>query len=144
MKYLVFIASLILFFSAPSYSEKKTSSSHTIYETLIGTWGHDKEICLKDPIRISFSPDRKLMYHDTKQGLMMSDASKPNERLVYRILAEYESFLRTEIIGEDRLTDGGKIVKWDLLLINQNSFCWHRSDWGKMCTEPLISCDRLP
>ena len=47
----------------------------------------------------------------------------------YRVLTNDESGLLLQIVGEDRLTDGGEPVKWWVKFSGPNEFRWHRDDW---------------
>ena len=40
-----------------------------------------------------------------------------------------------------RLKDISTRVKWDLVMLNINQFCWHRTDWAPhACTKPMSRC----
>lgn len=120
----------------------KTTPNHLdLRKTLTGAWAWSQEQCTGDPIRISFSDDGAVMYHQNNEGLFLGDRDTPRRQVVYRIVAETDRALRTVIEGEDRRTPEGEPVGWDLILLSQDAFCWHRWDWPQGCTQPLISCD---
>ncbi|MCW8196739.1 hypothetical protein F6455_18255 [Proteobacteria bacterium 005FR1] len=130
--------------AAPPLTNRRppgTSANQDLRKTLTGAWAWNEEQCAADPIRISFSEDGSLMYHRNKKGLYLGDKSSPKERVVYQILAASERGMRTMIEGEDRKTPEGDTVGWDLILLSDDAFCWHRWDWPEECTQPLISCD---
>jgi len=33
------------------------------------------------------------------------------------------------IVGEKRLDEKGRPVVWDLVMLNENEYVWHRLDW---------------
>jgi len=103
-------------------------------------WEQAKGICQKESLTtISFSADGNAMY-------LSSDASNyrdPDEISVhtYDIVGQPEVNLRTVIQGETRRTHAGDVVMWDIKMISNNEFCWHRSDWrNNECTQSLIKC----
>lgn len=130
--------------SSPPLTEGRPASppaNEELRRTLAGSWAWNREQCAVDPIRISFSEDGSLMYHRNKQGLFLGDSGSPRRQVVYHILAETDRGMRTMIEGEDRKTPEGETVGWDLILLSESAFCWHRWDWPQGCTQPLISCD---
>lgn len=113
-----------------------------IRAVLQGRWGWNDEQCEEDPFYITFSSDGANMYFDTKQGLVLGNKDQIKNRLKYQILDETDRVLRTVVEGEDRRTEKGHVVGWDLVLINNNSFCWRRWDWASDgCTQPVVSCN---
>jgi hypothetical protein len=112
----------------------------SLKQKLIGRWGWTRGQCESAPINVSFSDDGALMYHHSSQGLYLGEVLK--ERITYQIYDEGEQILRVIIEGEDRRTDDGLVVAWDLVLIDDSRFCWHRYDWEwPRCTKPLIRCN---
>lgn len=122
-------------------AEEGASATRELRAVLTGAWAWTKEECELDPISISFSKDGAMMYHSNRAGLFLGDQSTPKEQVVYRVLGETDGVLRTMIEGEDRRTPDGRVVGWDLVLLAEDAFCWHRWDWPAECTPPLISCD---
>ena len=49
----------------------------------------------------------------------------------------------TSIIrGEERLTENGDKVVWQLNLIDDNTYCWRRTDWpSHACTKSILRCE---
>lgn len=126
----------------PLTSEQPDAGPHPdLRKTLTGSWAWTEEQCAIDPIRISFSRDGSLMYHRNREGLFLGDKNSRKEQVVYHILEETDRALRTMIEGEDRQTPQGETVGWDLILLSEDAFCWHRWDWPEECTQPLIACD---
>jgi hypothetical protein len=56
----------------------------------------------------------------------------------YDIVASTPSRVRGAIRGETRLTDGGRPVVWDLVVIDSNAYVWHRTDWPASGYTPRI------
>ena len=77
--------------------------------------------------------------------MVLGDSEQRLDRVVYQIVGESQGVLNTVIEGEDRRTDRGHVVGWNLRMIDQASFCWQRWDWPReACTQPVISCERSP
>jgi hypothetical protein len=59
----------------------------------------------------------------------------------YRVLAHAPGVIRARIEGEKRLDEAGEPVIWDFVQLSDDSFCWHRADWGPDdCTNRLFRC----
>ena len=111
-----------------------------IREVLVGNWQWKGIPCDEAP-SYSFSNDGAFMYVRSERGMKMGDASKSYTDVTYMILDESSHVLRTQIDGEDRRTERGDIVVWDLVMLSQNGFCWHRTDWpAGSCTKVLRRC----
>jgi len=109
--------------------------------TLTGSWGGDEELCKNNPIIISFSKDGNSMFHDSPKGGYLGDRRKAHLRIVYRIHSQSLGVLSTSIENEDRKDSSGNLVSWDLVIQNENAFCWHRTDWkAGSCTRSLRRC----
>jgi hypothetical protein len=64
----------------------------------------------------------------------------PAETVRYRVL-QSEPNLRMVIEGETRKTAAGEPVVWDLVLLSNDQFCWHRTDWSPgACTKAIVRC----
>ena len=89
----------------------------------------------------SFSEDGAKMFVQAPPG-GLSAGGEPREMIAYQVLAENENTLRMVIENEERRTESGHVVVWDLVLINKDNFCWHRADWQPgNCTKVLKRCD---
>lgn len=117
--------------------ERSPTADSTALEVLEGRWNWVNQDCNRNPFTLEVTPDRKSLVltfaePDTAGRPMVS---------VYRLLGQGSDFVRGQIEGEDRLTDQGEPVVWDFLLLGQNSFCWHRTDWPPYeCTRQLRRC----
>jgi hypothetical protein len=103
-----------------------------IYAVVTGTWdwiGADS-ICVRDPHTISFSADRQVM-------VLTHRLAEPDSAGVEQQVFEYDihevsrRHVRGLIRGEDRLTESGEPVVWDLVLASRDVYRWHRTDWDE-------------
>ena len=111
----------------------------TLREAAAGVWGFEAKgaSCKDNPHTISFSPDGTEM---TLRYSKSFDESPPVQAR-YKILADGEDYLRMSMYNEDRKTDSGELVVWDLLMLSYDSYCWHRTDWSENgCTQPASRC----
>ena len=73
---------------------------------------------------------------------MLGNENEMNKLITYQIISESDRVLRAVIEGEDRRTEQGNVVGWDLVLLDHSRFCWRRWDWpSNACTEALLLCD---
>lgn len=104
-----------------------------IYEVAAGRWDWSTaapdSFCNISGHEISFSPDRSLM-HITQQVPWTDSAGTEHRVSTYAIEAVSRSHIRGAIQGEQRLTDDGVPVVWDLVLTGEDSYAWHRTDWA--------------
>jgi len=142
MKYVmicILFVFFIWFFIEAKLPEAKESLP--LREIVTGAWVVDIQDCEKSPPFYSFSKNGLIMYVDSDEGVYLSDKNKLNNRLIYNVISESENIIRTSIEGEDRFTDSGKAVLWDLVVKDKNHFCWHRADWPLgSCTKTLTKC----
>lgn len=112
------------------------------YAALPGTWGWaESDDCEASPELIAFSADRKQMFL-SHAPIRENGTREPHRKVSYRILDEFHNGLSMSLGGEDRLDDSGKPVTWDLIMLGQNEYCWHRNDWPQNgCTRSLHRCD---
>jgi hypothetical protein len=99
-----------------------------------GSWGWSEGngTCDKNPHTIRFSEDQTLMYYNWRHT---------HKEVTYNILyADKRSF--TSIIkGEERHTESGDKVIWQLNVIDRNTYCWRRTDWpSHACTPNIVQC----
>ena len=127
-----------------SCSGNKTKDDIDEYKNiklLTGFWGWNNEQCQNNPISISFSDGGETMFHDTPKGMQLGDPDKAFKRLIYVIHSQSQGVLNTSIEKEDRRDSSGNRVSWSLVIQNEYSFCWHRSDWKTgACTKSLTKC----
>ncbi len=110
-------------------------------EAAIGSWSSNKGDC-KQKQTYSFSDDGMFMYAYSEDGFISNKAGDIENLSSYLILGESDRVIRSEIKGEYRTTESGDTVIWDMYLINDDEFCWHRTDWSVMaCTASMYRCE---
>jgi hypothetical protein len=100
-----------------------------VFAVVPGTWGSvdGDNTCAGNPHTITIAADRLSMtYRDT------------TGTYVYDIVEHDIGRIRGVIRGEDRKTDAGAPVVWDLLLRGPDMYVWHRTDWPAIMTTGLI------
>ncbi|WP_434950578.1 hypothetical protein ACRWQL_13855 [Shewanella sp. HL-SH4] len=121
-----------------------TVTEDNIRKSLIGKWdwSNQEDSCNTDHvINISFNDTGTKMYHSSQSGMRLTTSDESYEEIVYSILSEGDKYLRTIVINETQKTDNGEMFLWDLVLKDDNSFCWKQSEWPEgHCTEKLIKC----
>jgi hypothetical protein len=81
------------------------------------------------------------MYVYSDDGFVSNEAGDVENISTYFILGESDRAIRSKIEGEYRKTDIGNIVVWDMYLVNDDEFCWHRKDWSvTACTASMYRC----
>lgn len=139
MIWLIYILSLS---TVVSCAQVSSTPPEPVRSVLTGNWGWNERECEEAPSKVTFSEDGALMFFSSDAGLVMNREGRVSSKLTYGIIAEHEKGLRAVIIGEERRTDRGDVVLWDLLLISDTRFCWHREDWpNNRCTKALIRCE---
>ena len=124
-----------------SKPQPKIEELSNLRKLILGEWAWNIENCKKSPQIYSFSADGSKMFVDSGEGLIIGNRNKVLPRVTYNILAEKGNVLRTSVEGEDRFVDISTRVKWDLVMLNINQFCWHRTDWAPhACTKPMSRC----
>jgi hypothetical protein len=100
-----------------------------VFDVVAGEWGwlRGGGTCDGNPHTISFSDDRATMTYTDTSGTWE-----------YDVLEHEPGRIRGVIRGEDRLTDAGDPVVWDLLLRGPNMYAWHRTDWPALQTTDMI------
>jgi hypothetical protein len=102
-------------------------------------WEHTTPDCKSGHV-ISFSTDGRLMLLTPVP--MKGDTGEVTR---YEILGYGPNAIRGRIIDETRRTDQGEIVAWDLILFEQDRYCWRRTDWPtEGCTQPIVRCGGRP
>lgn len=115
-------------------------AGNDIRKTVAGrwTWTTDKKGCANAHI-IAFSDDGKIMtIVQPSSDIGGGDASTTT----YDITLVTQSTIRGAIRGETRLTDDGKPVVWDLVLVGPDTYRWRRTDWSSAWsyTPSIVRC----
>ena len=112
------------------------------YAVLPGKWGWEaSDDCSASPEVIRFSTDKKQM-HLAHAPINDNGVRDPRREVTYQVLRTLPNGLRMSMDGEERLDPSGKPVTWDLILLSQDQYCWHRGDWRPTgCTKPVLRCE---
>lgn len=126
---LLVVGAVLLYRNATRpYSPK---AGEDIYGLVTGIWTWEGESgeC-RDPHRIEFSPDRKVM--SIFQATPWAEADGvPHQTTVYDITL-VDGAIRGAIRGETRMTSTGEPVVWDLILSSRDSYYWRQTDWADL------------
>lgn len=111
-----------------------------LFDFIQGRWDYtsDAPACSVSPFTLDVASDRRQF---TIRSEPTEEVAEPLES-VYEVLVVKPEFIRSRIIGEERLTEDGEPVIWDIIPLDESSFCWRRADWAEGgCTAPVIRCD---
>lgn len=114
----------------------------SVFDVAAGVWDwdHTDSTCLRNPVRVDFSPSRDTMYIMHAQTHVDSTGRR-DSLTTYRILEHSGSHIRGQILGEDRRTPDGALLELDLVLTSSKTYVWHRADWQPTeTTKRLIRC----
>ena len=103
-------------------------------------WEHSNGICQKKTMsNIRFSENGEQMYFSAHAH---DHSNREIEEVIYTYnIIQHPKKLRAFIEGETRVNTRGDVVMWDIKIINDNEFCWQRSDWQSgECTRSLLKC----
>lgn len=93
-----------------------------------------------NPHSLRFSVDGSKLFLDYLNPRVDADG----KRIVgadYDVESIEATRARMRLIGEDRRTDAGELVVWDLVVLPAERYCWRRTDWAEdACTAPLTRC----
>jgi hypothetical protein len=111
----------------------------TARSTLPGTWDWETATprCGDTAGTFSFSADGRQVRVNVPSGAI-AGSTPVGRDVVYEVLAEDGKLMRLRAVGETRTTDAGVPVEWDLLMLNADAFCWHRTDWSPGACTPLL------
>ena len=144
----MFSAILLLLLLAGS-GDPRPIQKPTIFEQLAGTWGWEGargSSCRDNPHTISFSDDSRTMIltdrHPIERAAGMKPGTNPLETR-YEVREQKRNSLRVFIVDppETRLTADGRLVVWDIVLVDKNRYRWHRTDWSPGAyTRDIVRC----
>jgi len=107
----------------------EAASQEEFYRMAAGVWDWESDSsCVANPQAIRFTPDRSTMIL-TMRRTWTNGAGQESRTAIYDLSNPTLSSVRGAIRGEERLTDAGDPVVWDLVLTSPESFAWHRADW---------------
>lgn len=99
-----------------------------MFQKIEGSWGLAGVVaCDENAQDIRFSGSGDYMYVTYRDPIPSVQGMEQFFR--YRVLGSAGSAVRMELEGETRTTEAGASVVWDLVLVNSDAFCWHRTDW---------------
>ncbi len=106
-----------------------------------GEWGWAKEesevSCEKNPHTLKFDLARSRVVLQFRKPIHGADGKFSN-LAVYKILDSRGKTITMQISGEKRLDHDGKPVVWDLILLNNRTYTWRRTDWPETSHTPYI------
>ena len=113
-----------------------------IREFVIGRWDwarHDP-VCSDSTHAITFSEGGRVM-RITQQQAWVDSTGRDRTTAVYDLHGTSSSRIRGQIRGEERLTEDGTPVVWDLVLTGPDEYRWHRTDWDRWgFTGRIVRC----
>lgn len=130
---------LALFASFECLGEDSPRTTKDVRELAAGTWGFEVEgaSCSDNPHTLAFSDVGRTMTMQYSVGL---DGNAPT-KATYTVLATGVDFIRMRKVDESEKTESGETVVWELLILSEDSYCWHRTDWQPGgCTQPASRC----
>jgi len=137
---------VIQFSYAPRREPQPFAVGRDIFRAAAGTWGWARgpHTCEGNPHTISFTAARDTMvlaFRDREEG----DSTDDNRVFRYAIRGSTPSSIRGFLIGEDRRTEAGELVVWDLVFMSPDSYRWHRTDWEPTdYAMPIVRCLKSP
>lgn len=106
-----------------------------------GKWGWDlgesPVSCEQNPHVIRFREHRTEAVIEFDKKIHSPDGA-PTNSVLYKILDRSGNRITMRIVGEKRLDDKGQPVVWDLVLLNEEEYAWHRLDWPRGALTPHI------
>jgi len=128
----LFSALIFLCFVSPAKADESFW-----YSSILGggSWGwiEGKNTCATNPHAINFSKDGSRMFYSWRH-------TYPD--VTYQVLYADKNSLTSIIMGEERRTNNGDKVVWQLNLIDDNTYCWRRTDWpSDSCTRNIQRCE---
>ena len=69
--------------------------------------------------------------------------NKPSDKATYTLVSWNKNKITMKLDGENRKTKEGNLVVWELWVLNNNRYTWHRTDWNENLHTPFIEkCSR--
>ena len=116
-----------------------------VVPALAGTWGwtqDHKRSCETNPHTLAFSADRHFLILRYRTPIKSYDKSARVEAY-YRVLQIDESSVTLLLEGETRRQRDGRPISFELRLLSDTAYCWHRSDKSQReCSPPIVRCKR--
>lgn len=134
---LALVAGIIFWMSVFNQFNKSTAPTvqpvSDVYGSLEkGRWGWAIPTmvgsCSTNPHTIQFQNNNTEAVLHFKSKIYSADGSVTNTAL-YKIIEKNGNRITMRIVGEKRLDEKGRPVVWDLVMLNENEYVWHRLDW---------------
>ena len=110
-----------------------------------GTWGWTKDAkrsCKVNPHTLAFSADRRFLIVRHRKPIESYDGS-PRIEAYYRVLQIGKNSVTLLLEGETRRQRDGRPISFELRLLSDTAYCWHRSDKSaRACGPPVVRCMR--
>lgn len=119
-------------------------NEHSMMNALSGKWGWESDQCSSDSYIIFFtSKGAEMHLIATQSPYTPSSTVIEPTKFSYNIKSFSSQSLAAEPITEKKeYSDIGELIIWEIRLIGENGFCWHRSDWGEnACTTSMLKCN---
>jgi hypothetical protein len=114
-----------------------------VVPALAGTWGwtqDDARSCTVNPHTLAFSADRRFLILRHRKPIESYDGGRRIEAY-YRVLQIGRNSATLLLEGETRRQRDGRPVSWELRLLSDTAYCWHRTDGsGSECSPPVVRC----
>ena len=69
------------------------------------------------------------------------DGGKRSEAY-YRVLQSSADSLTLSLEGQTRRQRDGRTVVWEMRLLSDSAYCWHRTDKSdRSCSAPIVRCE---
>jgi hypothetical protein len=115
-----------------------------VYSALSGQWGWTSDharSCARNPHTLAFSADRHFMILRHRAPIKAFDGNERSEAY-YRVLQSSSHTITLGLEGETRLQRDGRPVLWELRLLSESAYCWHRTDKSeRSCSPPIVRCE---
>jgi hypothetical protein len=116
-----------------------------VVPALAGTWGWTKDrarSCTVNPHTLAFSADRRFLILRHRAPIETHDGSARIEAY-YRVLQIGKNSVTLLLEGETRRQRDGRPISWELRLLSDTAYCWHRTDKStRECSPPVVRCRR--
>ena len=114
------------------------------YSALSGQWGWTSDrarSCARNPHTLAFSADRRFLILRHRAPIDTFDGGKRSEAY-YRVLQSSADSLTLSLEGETRRQRDGRSVVWEMRLLSDSAYCWHRTDKSdRSCSAPIVRCE---
>jgi hypothetical protein len=121
------------------------SPRRDVVPALAGTWGWTKDparSCKANPHTLAFSADRHFLILRHRAPIETYDGSSRIEAY-YRVLQIHKNSVTLLLEGETRRQRDGRPISFELRLLSDTAYCWHRTDKSsRECSPPVVRCRR--